>query len=323
VRGRAELGGGRAPGWLRDPRLWQIGCLAGLLAYGLAVLDFGVAPAQVGLTLGAALAAQYAFGRARGVGFEPRSALISGLSLCLLLRTGDPAWAAAGSVLAVGSKFLLRVSGKHVFNPTNFALVVLLLATDAVWVSAGQWGASAFLAFLVACAGGLVVHRALRSDVSLSFLLAYASMLVARAVHLGDPLSIPLHQLQSGALLLFAFFMISDPRTTPDSRAGRVAFGVLVAAGAAFVQFGLFRPNGLVWSLAACSPLVPVLDRVLPGARYQWPGRVPAVGLQAERLRKGASRAPVLGLPRPGGGGARRPRRPAGLFLLRLLRREG
>ncbi|HEX6201099.1 MAG TPA: hypothetical protein VF150_12605, partial [Thermoanaerobaculia bacterium] len=69
------------------------------------------------------------------------------------------------------------------------------------------------------------------------------------------------------------FFMISDPRTTPDSRAGRVLFALLVALGAGFVHFQLFRPNGLIWALAALSPLVPAIDRLLPGRRYAWPGR--------------------------------------------------
>jgi Na+-translocating ferredoxin:NAD+ oxidoreductase RnfD subunit len=64
--------------------------------------------------------------------------------------------------------------------------------------------------------------------------------------------------------------MISDPKTTPNSRAGRVLFAALVAAGGWYVQFRLFRTNGLLWSLAACSTLVPLIDRVLPGARYAW-----------------------------------------------------
>jgi Na+-translocating ferredoxin:NAD+ oxidoreductase RnfD subunit len=105
-------------------------------------------------------------------------------------------------------------------------------------------------------------------------------------------MSIPLHQLESGALLIFAFFMISDPKTTPDSRAGRVLFAILVAAGAAFVQFRLYRPNGLLWSLAALSPAVALIDRLFPGCRYQWTGRarIPAPP------RKGVAHAPALDL---------------------------
>src|SRR5947207_12636325 len=78
---------------------------------------------------------------------------------------------------------------------------------------------------------------------------------------------------QIGALLLFAFFMISDPKTTPNSRAGRILFAALVAFGAAYVQFKLFRTNGLLWSLALCSMAVPLIDRLLPGGRYHWKSR--------------------------------------------------
>ena len=61
--------------------------------------------------------------------------------------------------------------------------------------------------------------------------------------------------------------MISDPKTTPDSRAGRVLFALLVALGAGYVPFVLYRPNGLILSLFFLSPLVPLIDRLLPGAR--------------------------------------------------------
>jgi enediyne biosynthesis protein E5 len=255
-----------------DPRAYQIASLATLLGYGWLALGFDVGAVQIAATLGTALAAQYAFGRAAGLPrFDPKSALISGLSLCLLLRTDEPFLAVVAVVLAIGGKFVLRVRGKHVFNPTNFGLMVMVLGTDRVWASSGQWGATGFFAFLMACLGGLVAQRALRSDVSWAFLASYAAFLFGRAYGLGDPLTIPLHQMESGALLLFTFFMISDPKTTPDARPARIAFGVLVAAGAFYVQFRLFRPNGLLWSLLVLTPLVPFLDRLFPANRYAWP----------------------------------------------------
>jgi hypothetical protein len=64
--------------------------------------------------------------------------------------------------------------------------------------------------------------------------------------------------------------MISDPRTTPDHPIARVLFGALVACVAWYIQFRLFRTNGVIWSLALCAPLVPILDRVLPGRRFSW-----------------------------------------------------
>ena len=253
-----------------DPRLYQITALAGLLAYGVLRLDLEVRPERAALILATVLAVQYGSTLLWHLpAFDPMSALISGLSLCLLLRTHSPAVAVAGAILAVGSKFVVRFRGKHIFNPTNFAIVALLL-TGQAWVSPGQWGSVAFFGFLIVCIGGLVVNRAARSDVTLAFLAAYAGLVIGRSLWLGEPMAIPLHRLQNGALLIFAFFMISDPRTTPDSRAGRVLFATLVALGGAYVQFRLFRTNGLLWSLAALSPLVPILDRILPGPRYQW-----------------------------------------------------
>ena len=278
-----------------DPRVYQIACLATLLVYGWWALGFDVGAGQIVVTLASALAAQYAFGRAAGLPwFDPKSALISGLSLCLLLRTDEPLLAAIGALLAIGGKFVLRVRGKHVFNPTNFGLMVMVIGSDRVWASSGQWGATGFFAFLMACLGGLVAHRALRSDVSWAFLASWAAFLVGRAYGLGDPLAIPLHQLESGALLLFTFFMISDPKTTPDARPARIAFGILVAAGAFYVQFRLFRPNGLLWALFVLTPLVPLLDRLFPANRYAWP-TVPRLEGDVHEPTLADPRAVVLG----------------------------
>jgi enediyne biosynthesis protein E5 len=261
-----------------DPRIYQITVLAGLLVYGMGWLDFEITPAQAAVTLGGVLFTQWACSRLwRVPRFDPRSALISGLSLCLLLRTNHLALALAGAVVAVTSKFLLRWRGKHLFNPTNLGLVVMILATDdRVWVSPGQWGNLAFFAFLLACLGGLVVMRAARSDVTLAFLGFYLALVIGRSCWLDEPLAIPLHRLQNGALLLFAFFMVSDPKTTPDSRAGRIVFAALVAWGAWFWQFRLFHTNGLLWSLATFSLFTPLIDRLLKGERYAWSNSVPS-----------------------------------------------
>jgi Na+-transporting NADH:ubiquinone oxidoreductase subunit NqrB len=254
-----------------DPRLYQIAVLASLLVYGVTRLDLEISPARALLLLGTALLTQYACTRWRRLpAFDPKSALISGLSLCLLLRTNSVALAATAAVITILSKFVLRIDGKHLFNPTNFGIVALIVATGQVWVSPGQWGNAAFFGFLLACLGGLVVNRAARSDVTFAFLAFYLSLLFGRAFWLGQPMAIPLHQLGSGAFLLFTFFMISDPKTTPDSRAGRILFALLVALGAGCVHFVHFRPNGLILSLAFLSPAVPLIDRLLPGTRYAW-----------------------------------------------------
>lgn len=244
--------------------------LSALLGYGMFGLGFDLGWGHVAGVIGAALGTQLLCTRLWHLPrFDPLSALISGIGLCTLLRTSGIAPALLAAVIAIASKFVLRWRGKHLYNPTNLALVIMLVA-GAGWISPGQYGHVAFVALLMVCVGLTVVCKAARSDVTLAFLGVYAAILFGRSLWLGEPMSIPIHRLQSGLLLQFAFNMISDPRTTPDSRAGRVLFGALVAIGAGIVQFVMFRTNGPVWSLAVATLLVPLLDRWLPGPRHQW-----------------------------------------------------
>jgi Na+-transporting NADH:ubiquinone oxidoreductase subunit NqrB len=258
---------------MTDPRLYQIGTLASLLVYGMGWLDFDITLSRALLLLATVLATQAVCDRWTGgptAKINVRSALISGLSLCLLLRTNHAAVALLAAIVTIASKFVIRYRGKHLFNPTNGGLVAMMLLTGQVWVSPSQWGYGAFFGFLMACAGGLVVNRAVRSDVTYAFIVCYAALVFGRSWYVGEPMTIPMHRLESGALLLFTFFMISDPKTTPDSRVGRMLFAALVAYGGWYIQFRLFRTNGLLWSLAACSLSVPLIDWLLPASRYTW-----------------------------------------------------
>ena len=256
---------------LRDPRYFQVAVLTSLLAFGVGILDFGIAWQNAVAILATAQLTQFVGTRAAGLArFDPLSALITSLSLTLLLRTEFIALAAIAAAIAVGSKFLVRVRGKHVFNPANVALVVMMLATDHAWVSSGQWGSATIGALALTCLGFLVLTRAKRAETTIAFLLFYAALLTGRALWLGDPLAIPAHQLQNGALLIFAFFMISDPKTTPDSAVGRVLYAGVVATVAFVIQFVYYVPNGPILALVMSAPLVPAIDALLQGTHYQW-----------------------------------------------------
>jgi Na+-transporting NADH:ubiquinone oxidoreductase subunit NqrB len=183
------------------------------------------------------------------------------------------------AVIAIGSKFLVRIRGKHVFNPANVALVSLLLLADRAWISSGQWGSATLGALALACLGMLVLTRARRAETTIAFLAAYAALLLGRALWLGDPLAIPLHQLQNGALLIFAFFMISDPKTSPDAPRGRMLYGTLVAGVAYVIQFVFYESNAPILSLILCAPVVPLIDLILGGRSYRW--KQPAAGSAA------------------------------------------
>jgi Na+-transporting NADH:ubiquinone oxidoreductase subunit NqrB len=264
---------GRWTRFLADARHHQIAALAVLLAVNFLAVDFGARPLASVLAIGSALATQAAcswwFGLAR---LDLRSPLITGLSLGLLLRADEPWVHAAAGALAILSKFVLRVGDKHVFNPAGFAIVALLLLSDHVWISPGQWGASIWFAALVAFCAILVLHAARRADIAIFFLASHAALLLGRAWWLGDPLAIPLHQLQSGSLLIFAFFMISDPRTAPDARLGRFIFAAAVALAAHWLAVSMQMRPALYFALIALSPLTFLIDRILPAERFVWTG---------------------------------------------------
>src|SRR5947208_1661973 len=120
-----------------DPRLYQIGTLATLLVYGMGWLDFDITPGRVALLLTTVLATQWIGDRVAGgppFRLSMRSALISGLSLCLLLRTNRSDLAVLAAILTIAGKFLIRTDDKHVFNPTNGGIAAMLLLTNQVWV---------------------------------------------------------------------------------------------------------------------------------------------------------------------------------------------
>jgi Na+-transporting NADH:ubiquinone oxidoreductase subunit NqrB len=256
---------------LQDPRYFQIAVLSTLLCFGVVSLDFGIRWQNAVAIIVTALGTQLLFTRRLHLPrFDPLSPLITSLSLTLLLRTDTVMLAACAAVIAIGSKFVIRVRDKHVFNPANVAIVSMLLLSEHAWVSSGQWGSTAISALALSSLGFLVLTRAKRAETTIAFLIVFAALLFFRALWLGDPLTIPLHQLQNGALLIFAFFMISDPKTTPDTPLSRILFAALVAGIAYTIQFVYYVPNGAILALIMGAPLVPLTDMLLQGRRYRW-----------------------------------------------------
>jgi Na+-transporting NADH:ubiquinone oxidoreductase subunit NqrB len=257
--------------WSSDARHFQIVALSLLLIINFVWFDFGAKPLYCALAIASALATQAVCARWFGLPqIDLRSPLITGLSLSLLLRADAPWLPALAGVIAIVSKFALRIDGKHVWNPAGFAIVVLLLTSNGVWISPGQWGASVWFASLLAFFAILVLQAARRSDIALYFLGCHFALLLGRAYWLGDPMAIPLHQLQSGSLLIFAFFMISDPRTTPDSRLGRFLLALAVALLAHYLAFFMQIRPALYEALIVLSPVGLLLNRIIPAKPFEW-----------------------------------------------------
>lgn len=204
-----------------------------------------------------------------------KSPAISALSLVLLIKANVLWIHPIAALIAIAGKFYIRVNDKHIFNPTNLSIVLMLpFFTDFMWISPAQWGHALWFFFFFGSFAVLVLYKIPKGDISLFFLGSYALLLVGHALFLGNPLSIPLHKLQSGAIILFSFFMITDPKTTPDSRTGRLVFAVTTAILAFILQFVFPVKGGLFVALALVSLTTPLIDKFKPGQRFEWSSRL-------------------------------------------------
>ena len=199
------------------------------------------------------------------------SALISAMGLCLLLKTNHLYTAVFASFLTVTSKYLLRFKNKHIFNPSAFGIAATIVITKDAWLSPGQWGNGAVLFFLVLTLGAIIVTRVQKLDTSLAFLLTFAGLLYWRQVLiLGWPQDYFLHSISSGSLLLFSFFMITDPKTSPNHPLARVLWAIGIAVISFYLSAFKWLNNTPVWILVAAAPLVPLLDTIFRADRFDW-----------------------------------------------------
>jgi len=199
------------------------------------------------------------------------SVLISAMSLCLLLKTNDWYISLLAAFLTVVSKYVFRFNKKHVFNPSAFGIVATLLLTKDAWLSPGQWGSNAVIFFFVVTLGTIVVTRVQKLDVSLAFLLTFIGLLYWRQVYvLGWPMDHFIHSVSTGSLLLFTFFMISDPRTAPNHPVARIVWAILIAVISFYLAAFKWKYNTIIWVLVAAAPLVPLLDKIFKAKEFHW-----------------------------------------------------
>ncbi|MDX1977791.1 MAG: RnfABCDGE type electron transport complex subunit D [Pseudanabaenaceae cyanobacterium bins.68] len=251
--------------WQADPRLGQILFLSLFLGLGVIGRDWQIDPLRVAITLTSAVVAQGILAR----GSNHLSAIITGLSLCLLLRTDSNLVMALTAVIAIASKFIFQANHKHWFNPANFGIIFALIFLPA-WVSPGQWGNDLWLLLLFGGLGLLISSRVNRWDLPISFLLSWAMGNGLRDWYLGWGLEVWLHQLSSSSLLLFALFMLTDPRSTPNSRPGRIIWAIVVSLVSLVLQHYFFVAAAPFWALFLCAPLTLIIDQIWLGKRFTW-----------------------------------------------------
>jgi enediyne biosynthesis protein E5 len=199
------------------------------------------------------------------------SILISSFGLSLLLKTNYLWVAILAAVVSILSKYIIRIKGKHIFNPSALGIVVAVLFTGNAWISPGQWGSGAVIMFAVLSFGFIVTTRVQKLDVSLAFLGTFAALIYARQIiYLGWPMDHFIQSVSTGSLLLFSFFMITDPRTTPNHRVARILWSAAIAAAAFYLTAFKFMNGAPIFVLVAAQPLVPLLDRFFKAKKFEW-----------------------------------------------------
>jgi len=185
--------------------------------------------------------------------FFPTSAVISGLIISLVL-TPDASWyiPIAAAVIAIGSKHIIRIKGRHIFNPANFGLLVSMFVfkTYLTW-----WGAN--IPWLVIILGAVIVYRFKRTHLAISFLLTNILLLGLYYTMKGQPVLNAVFM----ANMFFALVMLIEPKTSPLTKKGRVKYGILTAGFSFLFIVVIPQYDPSVMGLALANILVPVINR--------------------------------------------------------------
>jgi Na+-transporting NADH:ubiquinone oxidoreductase subunit NqrB len=257
---------------LADARFYQIVYLSVFLIYGVQSLHWDFNPLIVGSIITTALCTQIIACIVFHKPFDAlKSAAISALGLSILLKTQYWQVAVLAAFIAIASKYIIRINGKHVFNPANIGLVLTIYITKLAWVSPGQWGSSLIVLYFIFAAGSILLLKVGRMDTGLVFFFTYAFLQFCySSVYLGWPIDYTIHKLSNGALLLYSFFMITDPSTTPNDKKVRVLWSVCIAVLAFYFAEFKYMNGAPVKALFLVSMATPFLDYVFKGFNFSW-----------------------------------------------------
>lgn len=190
------------------------------------------------------------------------SAYVSGISAGILVRSPMIWPFALCAAISIASKYVFRFRGTHIFNPTNFGIVVMLLiASDSMAVLSIQWGNNMWAMLVIWLVGLITIWRANRMNITAVYILSFIAFAWVRSLMTGDlfmaevaPLTGPMYQ-------LFALFMITDPKTTLQSKKGQSLVAFLIALLEFFLRMGeaVYAP---FYALFIIGPIALMIERV-------------------------------------------------------------
>jgi Na+-translocating ferredoxin:NAD+ oxidoreductase RnfD subunit len=196
-------------------------------------LSFGILESykKTGLAIIASLVTELILGRIfTGKWPNIASAYISGISVGILVRS--PAfWPyVVCGVVSIMSKYVLRIKGRHIWNPSNFGISALLfLAPETVATLSIQWGNYLLPMIVIWCLGSVIIWRVRRFHITATYVACFIAFAFLRSYITGSPWQSEIAPLTGPMYQLFIFFMITDPKTTLRSKSGQCIVAVLVA----------------------------------------------------------------------------------------------
>lgn len=196
-------------------------------------LSFGILEAyeRTGLAIVTAIGAELVLGKVtynRWV--HPASAYISGISVGILVRSPFLWPYVFASLISILSKYVLRLDGRHIWNPSNLGVsVVLFLAPQTVSLLSIQWGNNIYPMAVIWVLGSVIVWRVGRLHVSAAYVASFVVCAFARSAITGMPWQAALAPITGPMYQLFIFFMVTDPKVSVRPRWAQVLVVVIVA----------------------------------------------------------------------------------------------
>ena len=159
------------------------------------------------------------------------SAYISGISIGMLLRSPEFWPYPLCAAISIVSKYVLRVDGRHIWNPSNFGIVAMLvLASDTVASLSVQWGNNLLPMVVVWLFGAIIIHTLGRFHITLTYVASFLLFAGVRHLVTGHPFLAEAAPLTGPMYQLYIFFMITDPKTTVRPTWAQCLVAFMVAA---------------------------------------------------------------------------------------------
>jgi enediyne biosynthesis protein E5 len=190
------------------------------------------------------------------------SAYISGISVGMLIRSPEMWPYALCSALAITSKYLIRVDGRHLWNPSNLGVVAMLvLASDKVAGLSVQWGNNLLPMVVVWVFGTVIIHALGRFHITLTYVVSFLAFSLVRAAVTGHPWLAEVAPITGPMYQLYIFFMITDPKTTVHPKWAQCLVAFLVAAVEAVLRLFQFvhAPYYALFVVGPAANLVEIL----------------------------------------------------------------